>query len=104
MNQDQQAPQPDTIPCDDLNSFVRMLTGWHSQQCAVIQQLLAVPEGSVFEIGEGDEAQTIELNSENMAAFKFGIEMVMMQLGTLPFVAELEVDEAANEAAVNAAG
>lgn len=96
MNQDQQAPQlPDTIPCDDLNSFVRTLTGWHTQKCAVVRRLLEVPEGSVFEIGEDE----LTLDTTNLAAFKFGIEMALMQLGTLPFVAELEADEAAVSAA-----
>lgn len=105
MNQAQQEAQSiplaqasETIPVDDLDTFVKVLTAWHTEQCAIVQHLLEVPEGTVFEIGD----ESLVLDGEALNGFKFGIEMVMMQLGELPFVAEFEAEQ--EEAATSAAG
>jgi hypothetical protein len=80
----------ETVPVDDLNHFVQILTAWHMEKCRTVQHMLAVPEGSEFQI-EGDEGvTTIVLVEDALAAFKLGIEMAMMELGELPFVAEME--------------
>ena len=60
----------------------------------MVQHLLDIPEGSEFQVGDD---KPLVLTPENLAAFKFGVEMTMMQLGTLPFVAEME-DAAEDEA------
>ena len=96
MNQDQQAPeaqvaqqapQPnDTIPIDNLDQFVRVLTGWHADKVAMLRHLLQIPEGTTFEVGE----QTVVVEGHVLAGFKFGIELALMQVGTLPFAVELE--------------
>jgi hypothetical protein len=86
--------QEETIPVDNLDQFVQILTAWHAEKCAVVQHLLTIPEGSEFEVGnEGEEQTKVVLTGESLAAFKLGIEMVMMQLGELPFVAEMDEDE-----------
>lgn len=79
-----------TVPVEDLDTFVQILTTWHAEKCVVVQHLLAVPEGSEFEIGDGAEAKTLVMSGDVLAGFKLGIEMAMMHLGTLPFVAEME--------------
>lgn len=84
--QNQPMPVPDIIVIDDLSKFVQVLATWHAEKCAVVQHLLAVPEDTAFEIGD----ETLVLAGPALAGFKFGIELAMMQLGTLPFVAELE--------------
>ena len=89
----------DTIPCDNLDQFVQVLTIWHADRCKAAQHLLTIPEGSEFEVGnEGEEQTKIVLTGDALAAFKLGIQMVMMELGELPFVAEME-DEAPAPAA-----
>lgn len=89
----------DTIPVESLDQFVMILTAWHSEKCQVVQHLLTIPEGSEFEVGnDGEEKTTIILTGDSMAAFKLGIEMAMMQMGELPFVAEMEDGPAANDA------
>lgn len=94
MTEDQQA-LPDVnelagiVPVDDLDTFVRTLTAWHQSKMAHIRHFLSVPPGSSFEVGD----QTITLSGTALEAFKLGVELCIMQVGTLPFVAEME-DEA----------
>ena len=81
----------ETIPVESLDQFVMILTAWHSEKCQVVQHLLTIPEGSEFEVGNDDEEKTkIVLTGDALAAFKLGVEMAMMQMGELPFVAEME--------------
>jgi hypothetical protein len=89
-----------TIEVESLDEFVRMLVAWHTNKVAVIDQLLIVPEGATFQVGESDDAKEVVLQGDTLAGFKFGLEMAKMQLGKLPFVAEMEDDEpaAANDA------
>lgn len=84
-------PLPETVEVDNLDQFVQILTAWHAEKCAAVQHLLEVPEDTAFEIGE----ESLVLTGPALAGFKFGLEMAMMQLGTLPFVAELEEEPAA---------
>ena len=81
---------PTTVPVEDLDQFVRILTAWHMEKCALVQHLLEVPEGSTFEVGDDKE---IVMTGAALDGFKLGIEMAMMQLGTLPFEAEMEEAE-----------
>lgn len=86
------------VQVDDLDQFVKHLTAWHGAKVAQTMHLLEVPEGAAFEIGEGPDAIGIVLAGEVLKGFKFGVQMALMQLGTLPFVAEME-DGAAPDAA-----
>lgn len=95
MNAPQEQPRTETISVENLHDFVRILTAWHGEQCAAVQQMLAVPEGATFQVGEEPE---IVLTPASLAAFKLGVEMTMMKLGTLPFVAEIEELDTADAA------
>ena len=77
---------PDTIEVNDLDQFVQHLTAWHSSKIKACEHLLEVPEGSEFEV---DGAQLV-MSKEVLAGFKLGVELSLMQLKELPFVAELE--------------
>lgn len=83
-------PEAETVHIESLDKFVQILTSWHAEKCAVVQHLLDVPEGSEFQVCDegGDNPTTITMNADLLAGFKFGIEMTMMQLGTLPFGVE----------------
>ena len=81
---------PEIVEVNTLDQFVRFLTQWHMEKCAAVQHLKEVPDGATFEI----DGKELVLTGANMEGFKFGIEMTLMQLGTLPFVAEVE-DETA---------
>lgn len=79
---------PETIPIDDVNQFAQHLIAWHKSKVAHCHHLLKVPEGAAFEIGE----ETLVLTADVLKGFKFGIEMALMQLGTLPIAVEFEND------------
>lgn len=91
MSEDTQPDQ--VISIESLDHFVKILTAWHSAQCSVVKHMLELPEGSDFLIGEGEQEAPLVLTGDAMTGFKFGIEMALMQLGTLPFVAEVEEPE-----------
>lgn len=86
-------PLPEeSIPVDNLNDFVRMLAGWHANAVTKVQHLQQVPVDSVFQVG--DEAEIV-MTPAVRAGFQLGIELTMAQLGTLPFVAEIDDEEEA---------
>ncbi len=78
---------PETLEIQDLNEFVRILVGWHSHQVRTLEHFLTLPEGLAMQVGEGPE---VVLAGDMLAGFKAGIELSLMQLGKLPFSAELE--------------
>ena len=80
------------VTIETVEQFSRILAAWHTQAIQRTQHLLTVPEGTEFTVGEGEEESTITLSGAGLAGFKFGVEMALMQLSTLPFVAETEDD------------
>lgn len=80
----------DIIPMPDLDTFVRALTAWHSQKMAMLEHLKNIPPGTAFQVGDGTEAKDLVMTAEMLEGFQFGIEMALMQVGDLPFVAETE--------------
>lgn len=88
-----------TVEVDNLDQFVQILCRWHAEKCAQVRHLTQVPEGSSFSIGDGADAKEIVLTGDAHAAFKLGVEMALMQLGTLPFAAEFEDEPGPADAA-----
>ena len=83
----------DTLVIEDMNQFVQILVAWHSEKVKVLEHMLQVPDGSVMETN-GIKAT---LTGDLLAGFKAGIELVLMELGTLPFAYETDPPEAAND-------
>ena len=77
---------PPEIEVTDLDQFVRTLMAWHSAEVERAVQLLAVPEGTAFEI----DGKDLVLEGKTLEGFKFGVEMVLMRLATLPFAVQTE--------------
>lgn len=86
-------PLDDTVPIEDLDSFVRHLTAWHEVKVEALHHLLQIPEGATFTIGED---QALVLEGLAHAGFLFGVELALMQVKDLPFVAELEGEATAS--------
>lgn len=89
----QQIPVPaaaDIVPIDSLDQFVQILTAWHDSRKQQCLKLLAVPEGTQFQVGDGIEARDVTLEGPMLDGFRFGVEMALMQLGALPFAVEYE--------------
>lgn len=91
----QQSPQligatpvqaPEIVPVQNMDQFAAILGAWHTERIGKINQLLEVPEGTAFEVGE----ESVVLEGDTLKGFKFGLELALMQVGELPFVAELE--------------
>ena len=85
-------PTDDMVPVENVNQFAAYVAHWFGNRQAQLRHLLTVPEGTTFTIGEGAEEQALELSGTSLAAFKFGVEMAIMQLGQLPFAVEHDVD------------
>lgn len=77
---------PEIVPIVNTDQFAQILAAWHADRIKKIKQLLEVPEGTTFTVGE----EEVVLSGSTLASFKFGLEMALMQIGDLPFVAELE--------------
>ena len=86
-----------TIEIQDLNQFVMALVGWHNQKVDILKHMREVPEGTEMVI-TGEESSKAILTGDLLAGFKAGIELALMELGTLPFGYETE-PEAATSAA-----
>ena len=82
----------DTLVIEDMNQFVQILVAWHSEKVKVLEHMLQVPDGSIMETN-GIKAT---LTGDLLAGFKAGIELALMELGTLPFAYETDPPEAAN--------
>ena len=85
-------PDP-TVPIESLDMFVRFMTMWHEAATDRIRHFLEIPEGAEFEVSSEESTEAVVLTSESHRAFKLGVEMALMQVSTLPFVAEMEDTE-----------
>lgn len=78
---------PPTIEIDDLEQFVKIMAGWHGQRVSILQHMLEVPDGTEMIVGDESPTRVI-LTGDMLAGFKAGIELSLIELGTLPFVYE----------------
>ena len=77
----------DTVPVGDLDHFVSLLTNWHSSKVALLKHMMAIPEGTEAELNEGEK---ITMSGDILKGFRMGIVISLSELGSLPFVAEME--------------
>ncbi len=78
---------PTLIPVDDLDAFVHMLVAWHTEKSNVLIHMQDIPEGTEMVV---DGSKPFVLKGKFLAGFKAGLELALMELGTLPFVVETE--------------
>lgn len=78
---------PETIEITDTNQFVGLLTAWHDKKVAILEHILQVPEGTEMTV---DGGTPIILTGDMLAGVQAGISMALMELGSLPFIAEME--------------
>lgn len=76
----------DTVVVDDLDQFIQLLVRWHQNKVAVLEHVLGVPEGTEVSFNdEGPQTLTGDLHK----GFLIGLSLGLMELGTLPFGAEV---------------
>lgn len=78
---------PPTIEINDLEQFVRIMAGWHGQKVKTLKHMLEIPDGTEMIVGDESPTKVI-LTGDMLAGFKAGIELSLIELGTLPFVYE----------------
>ena len=82
-----QPTPPETIEITDVNQFVGILIDWHAKKVAILEHMLQVPEGTEMIV---DGGTPVILTGDMLAGVQAGISMALMELGILPFVAEME--------------
>jgi hypothetical protein len=91
MNQETAAndPQPkiETIEISNLDQFVRILAAWHEERVKVLKHMLEVPAGIEVSIDGGPDET---LQGDLHRGFLMGLNVALMELGTLPFLAQVD--------------
>jgi len=82
--------QSGIIEVGSIEEFAHYLTGWHSTKVAELRHMLDMPSGVEMIIEEGGVEKTVLMEGPMLAGFKAGVELALMQLGTLPFGVDLE--------------
>jgi hypothetical protein len=82
----------DTVPVEDMDQFVKLLSNWHTSKVGMLKHMYDIPEGTEAELNGGDK---VIMAGDILKGFRMGITMALAELGSLPFVAELEDQEKA---------
>lgn len=77
----------ETVPVTDLDHFVSLLTNWHSNKVAMLKHMMTIPEGTEAELSGGDQ---VIMTGDILKGFRMGLTICLSEMGTLPFVAEME--------------
>lgn len=86
----------DTLEVTDLDTCIRLLTHWHSEKIAMLEHLMEIPPGTEVECnGLG----TRTLSGETHDGFLIGLSVALIELGNLPFVAQVDEEEGAESVA-----
>ena len=78
---------PQTLIVENIDQFIQLLSGWHEDKVKTLEHMLGMPEG--IEVTFNDEVPQI-LSGDLHKGFLMGLSLALMELGTLPFGAEVE--------------
>ena len=81
---------PETLHVENIDHFIQILCAWHETKVKQLSQMLEVPEG--IEVKINDDPPFI-LEGDRHKGFLMGLSMALMELGQLPFVAEVDETE-----------
>ena len=79
----------ETVVVTDIDQFIQLLSGWHQNKVKTLEHILGVPEGT--EVTFNEQAPQL-LSGDLHKGFIIGLSLALMELGTLPFGAEMEAD------------
>lgn len=69
---------------EELGEFVELLTEWHRNKVGNLRDVQeGSKEGTLLKLGDDDEG--FALTGREAEFFKLGIEVALIELGTLPF-------------------
>jgi hypothetical protein len=89
---------PAIMPIQSLDQFAGLLTAWHAEKVRVLEHMLSIPEGTTMQLDGGPE---VPMTAELITGFRAGIQLALMELGTLPFITESREAEPATADAAN---
>jgi hypothetical protein len=81
---------PELVEINTIDQFARYVAAWHQNRVEQLEHMLTIPDGAVFTVGDGEDTEQVVLEGDVKAGFVFGIELALMQIRDLPFVAEIE--------------
>jgi hypothetical protein len=90
--------QADTLHVQDIDHFIALLFAWHKNRVKTLEHMLTVPEGT--EVTFNDEGPQI-LTGDMLKGFVIGLSLGLMELGTLPFAAEMDTTPASPDEPVH---
>lgn len=76
------SPPKETLAVTDLQTFVELLTIWHTRKVEILKHLMEVPKGMEILIGEDEY---LVLDNDVHRAFVLGLNLGIKELGKLPF-------------------
>lgn len=82
--------KPETVIVSDIDQFIQLLSGWHESKVKTLEHMLSMPEG--IEVTFNNETPQI-LSGDLHKGFIMGLSLALMELGTLPFSVEMEVEQ-----------
>ena len=85
-----QEPNTETIDVESLDDFVHMLVSWYGHKLAILTHMLEMPDGTAMQVGENEP---VVMTGDMLAGFKAGIQLALMELGTLPFQYSMETSD-----------
>jgi hypothetical protein len=86
------------MPIQSLDQFAGLLTAWHAEKVRVLEHMLTIPEDTTMQLDGGPE---VTMTADIMTGFRAGIQLSLMELGTLPFITESRDAEPATADAAN---
>jgi hypothetical protein len=83
------------VQIDDIHHMVTILTTWHEKKVAILEHMREIPEKTVMVL---DDDTKIVMEGKFLDGFKAGVQLGLMELGTLPFAVETPAVEATDAA------
>ena len=81
---------PETLHVENIDHFIQILCAWHEKRVKELEHMLRIPQG--VEVSVNDETVMI-LEGDIHKGFVMGLSLALMELGTLPFAAEVDETE-----------
>jgi hypothetical protein len=91
MSEATQETKAATVEVTNLDQFVALLCTWHDRRVRTLEHMFQVPEGTQVEVKNQDgTTEQHVITGDVLIGFKLGLNLSLMELGTLPFVLKTE--------------
>lgn len=80
----------DLIDVVSVEQFAELVGRWHQNKVAVLRHMQSIPLGTEMELTIGEKSHMVKLEGEIMFGFQAGLELALIEISNLPFVASTE--------------